>query len=155
MATTRSPAKGGNGSANSDRLSERKPSAIAASEGLRSRPVLVVDDDEATREMLRYLVESAGCSAVTAANGREALEYLRTGTTPCLILLDLMMPVMDGFSFDHELARDLQLSAIPTIVITAFGERATGLARHLSVVQKPLELEQILDLVNEYAAHDG
>jgi len=114
----------------------------------------VVEDDEATREMLRYLVESVGCSVVTAANGLEALEYLRNGIRPCLILLDLMMPIMDGCAFDHELARDLQLSSIPTIVITAFPERATGLARHLSVVQKPVELEVIIALVKQYAAYD-
>jgi CheY-like chemotaxis protein len=116
--------------------------------------VLVVEDDDATREMLRYLVESVGCPVATAANGLEALEQLRSGLTPCLILLDLMMPIMDGCAFDHELARDLQLSSIPTIVVTAFPERATGLARHLDVVQKPVEIDQILALVEEYAAHD-
>jgi CheY-like chemotaxis protein len=114
--------------------------------------VLVIEDDEATREMLRYLIESAGCSVVTAANGLDALEQLRNGLTPGLILLDLMMPIMDGCAFDHELARDLQLSSIPTIVVTAFPERAAGLARHLSVVQKPVEIDQILALVEQYVA---
>lgn len=150
MATTDSHAKPGNGSANSG----RSESAFALEEGTRTRPVLVVEDDDATREMLRYLVESAGCPVATAANGLEALEQLRNGLTPCLILLDLMMPIMDGCAFDHELARDLQLSLIPTIVVTAFPERATGLARHLSVVQKPVEIDQILALVEQYAAHD-
>jgi CheY-like chemotaxis protein len=114
----------------------------------------VVEDDEATREMLRYLVESAGYSVVTASNGREALEHLRTGLAPSLILLDLMMPVMDGCEFDHVVARDLQLSSIPTVVVTAFPERATGLARHLGVMQKPVEIDAVLALVKQYAAHD-
>ena len=150
MATSNSHAKPGNGSGKSG------PSGPASvlDEGIRNHPVLVIEDDEATREMLRYLVESVGCSAVTAANGLEALEQLRNGLTPCLILLDLMMPVMDGCAFDHALARDLQLSSIPTIVVTAFPERATGLARHLSVVQKPVEIAQIVALVEQYAAHD-
>jgi len=143
MATTTSPAKPGNGSATRDHAREDQ-----------DRPVLIVEDDEATREMLRYLVQSTGCSVVTAANGLEALEQLRTGLTPSLILLDLMMPVMDGCAFDHELARDLQLSSIPTIVVTAFPERATGLARHLDVVQKPVDIDQILALVRQYAAYD-
>ena len=143
MATTTSPAKPGNGSATRDHSHEDQ-----------DRPVLVVEDDEATREMLRYLVQSTGCSVVTAANGREALAHLRNGLTPSLILLDLMMPVMDGCAFDHELARDLQLSSIPTIVVTAFPERAGGLARHLNVVQKPVDIDQILALVEQYAAHD-
>jgi len=150
MATTHSPAKPGNGSGKSG----PSGSASGIQEGIRNQPVLVIEDDEATREMLRYLVESAGCSVVTAANGLEALERLRDGLTPCLILLDLMMPIMDGCAFDHELARDLQLSSIPTIVVTAFPERATGLERHLSVVQKPVEIDQILALVGQYAAHD-
>ena len=150
MAPNDSHAKPGNGSANSG----RSGSAFALEEGTRTRPVLVVEDDDATREMLRYLVESVGCPVVTAANGFEALEQLRNGLTPCLILLDLMMPIMDGCAFDHALARDLQLSSIPTIVVTAFPERATGLARHLSIVQKPVEIDQILALVEEYAAHD-
>jgi CheY-like chemotaxis protein len=141
MATTPPSPKPGNGSART----HREP---------RNAPVLVVEDDEATREMLRYLVESTGCSVVTAANGLEALECLRKGVRPSLILLDLMMPVMDGCAFDHELARDLQLSWIPTIVITAFPERAAGLARHNKVVQKPVELDEILALVKQYAAYE-
>jgi len=150
MATTDAHAKPGNGSARSG----ASGSAFALEEGTRNRPLLVVEDDDATREMLRYLVESVGCPVVTAANGLEALEHLRNGLTPCLILLDLMMPVMDGCAFDHELARDLQLSSIPTIVVTAFPERATGLARRLSVMQKPVEIDAVLALVKQYAARD-
>jgi CheY-like chemotaxis protein len=65
-----------------------------------------------------------------------------------------MMPIMDGCAFDHELARDLQLSSIPTIVVTAFPERAAGLARHLSVVQKPVDIDQIVALVKQFAPYD-
>src|SRR5215471_14882885 len=110
-------------------------------------PVLVVEDDEATREMLRYLVTSTGCSAVTAANGREALEYLGRAALPCLILLDLMMPVMDGCALDQQLAADSRFSSIPVVVITAFPERATGLERHLQIIQKPVEISEIINLV--------
>lgn len=146
--------KSGNGSARNDRSGETQGTAFALAEGNPFRPVLVVEDDEATREMLRYLVESEGYAVVTASNGREALEQLHHGLTPSLILLDLMMPVMDGCEFDHALARDLQLSSIPTVVVTAFPERATGLARHLSVMQKPVEIDAVLALVKQYAAHD-
>src|SRR5262245_47070361 len=106
-------------------------------------PVLVVDDDEATREMIRYLVTSTGCSAVGAANGVEALHYLSQAAPPCLIFLDLMMPVMDGCALDHRLAGDVRLSLIPVVVITAFPERAIGLERSLEVIQKPLEIAEI------------
>ena len=153
MATHALPTSG-DGSANSDRSGEIQGTAFALAEGNPIRPVLVVEDDEGTREMLRYLVESAGYPVVTASNGREALEQLSNGLIPSLILLDLMMPVMDGCEFDHALARDLQLSSIPTVVVTAFPERATGLARHLSVMQKPVEIDAVLALVKQYAAHD-
>src|SRR5262249_11482482 len=113
-------------------------------------PVLVVDDDEATREMLRYLVTSTGCTAVTAANGVEALEYLGRAEPPCLILLDLMMPLMDGCDLDQRLAADARFSLIPVIVITAFPERASGLERHLEIIPKPLEIATILNLVINY-----
>ena len=146
-----SHAKPGNGSANADQF---QGSAAVLGEGARNRPVLVVEDDEATREMLRYLAESAGCSVVTAANGLEALDLLRNGVTPSLILLDLMMPLMDGCAFDRELARDLQLARIPTIVVTAFPEMATGLGRHLNVAQKPVDIDEILALLKQYAEHD-
>ena len=146
--------KSGNGSAKHDRPGETGGTAFALAEGNAVRPVLVVEDDEGTREMLRYLVESAGYPVATASNGREALEQLRNGLIPSLILLDLMMPVMDGCEFDHALARDLQLSSIPTVVVTAFPERAAGLARHLSVMQKPVEIDAVLALVKQYAARD-
>lgn len=113
-------------------------------------PVLVVEDDEATREMLRYLVTSTGCSAVTAANGLEALEYLGRAALPCLILLDLMMPVMDGCALDKKLAADARFSSIPVVVVTAFPERATGLERHLKIIQKPVEISEIINLVKSY-----
>jgi CheY-like chemotaxis protein len=151
MAAQHSSGKPGNGSARSPRSHDGSWRGFDLAEAPANGPVLVVEDDEATREMLRYLVESTGCSVVTAANGLEALQCLNNGVRPSLILLDLMMPVMDGCEFDHELARDLQRSSIPTIVITAFPERAAGLARHLSVVQKPVELEEILALVKQYA----
>jgi len=140
---------GGNGSAHHDTESVGLTPDIVFGEACPG-PVLVVDDDEATREMLRYLVASTGCSVVTAANGREALDYLRRALQPCLILLDLMMPVMDGCALDQELAADARLSSIPVIVITAFPERATGLERDLKVVQKPLEIAEIMNLVKAY-----
>ena len=113
--------KSGNGSAKTDRPGETRGTAFALAEGNAVRPVLVVEDDEGTREMLRYLVESAGYPVATASNGREALEQLRNGLIPSLILLDLMMPVMDGWQFRAAQLRDGDLLKIPTVVYSAVG----------------------------------
>jgi hypothetical protein len=80
--------------------------------------VLVVEDDPATRELLRRLLESEGWTAATAENGRVALQAL-TRNTPSLILLDLMMPIMDGCQFATELRKHAAWRSIPVIVLTA------------------------------------
>jgi GAF domain-containing protein/DNA-binding response OmpR family regulator/anti-sigma regulatory factor (Ser/Thr protein kinase) len=84
----------------------------------RDRPVLVVDDDPEVRQLLRRMLESEGYAVGEAENGRVALERLR-GESPSLILLDLMMPEMDGFEFVAELRRHEGWRAIPVVVITA------------------------------------
>jgi CheY-like chemotaxis protein len=84
----------------------------------RDRPVLVVDDDAEVRQLLRRMLESEGFAVVEAENGRVALERLR-GESPSLILLDLMMPEMDGFEFVDEIRRHEGWRAIPVVVITA------------------------------------
>ena len=84
----------------------------------RDLPVLVVDDDADVRELLRRMLESDGYAVVEAENGRAALGALRAGR-PAVILLDLMMPEMDGFEFVAELRRDEAWRTIPVVVITA------------------------------------
>jgi len=84
----------------------------------RDRPVLVVDDDAAVRHLFRRILEPEGYAVVEAENGRVALERLRE-VTPSVILLDLMMPEMDGFDFAAELRRHEVWREIPVIVVTA------------------------------------
>jgi hypothetical protein len=84
----------------------------------RDRPVLIVDDDASLREMLRRVLEREGYVVVEAGDGRQALERVRA-EGPSAILLDLMMPVMDGFEFLVELRREDAWRAIPVIVLTA------------------------------------
>ena len=109
--------------------------------------VLIVDDDESIRETFRFLIESAGYSVVTASNGLEALEHLYKNLDPCLIFLDLMMPVMDGWEVARELASDSKFSSIPTVIITAIpGEFNCG-DRSLEVLRKPIDGNYILKLV--------
>jgi CheY-like chemotaxis protein len=84
----------------------------------RDRPVLVVDDDLTLRQLLRRMLEPEGYAVVEAENGRVALERLRQ-VSPSVILLDLMMPEMDGFEFVAEFRRHEAWRAIPIVVITA------------------------------------
>jgi CheY-like chemotaxis protein len=80
--------------------------------------VLVVDDDEGVRQLLRRMLEPAGYTVAEAENGRVALERLREAV-PGVVLLDLMMPEMDGFEFVTEFRRHEAWRAIPIVVITA------------------------------------
>ena len=84
----------------------------------RDLPVLVVDDDATLRQLLRRMLEPEGYTVVEAENGRVALERLRE-MAPSVILLDLMMPEMDGFEFVAELRRQEKWRGIPVVVITA------------------------------------
>lgn len=82
--------------------------------------VLVVDDDDAVREALEAVLEDAGYTVRSAANGRDALQLLRaTDWPPAVILLDLMMPVMSGWEFRAEQQRDPALAPIPVVVLSA------------------------------------
>ena len=84
----------------------------------RDHPVLIVDDDVEIRQLLRRMLEPEGYAVVEAENGRVALERLQ-GVSPSVILLDLMMPEMDGFEFVAEFRRHEAWRAIPIVVITA------------------------------------
>jgi CheY-like chemotaxis protein len=113
--------------------------------------VLVVEDDFDSREMLRILLESEGYSVMSAADGREALEQL-LAAAPCLIILDLMMPVMNGWEFRAVQTQDPVLAKIPVVVVSADGnvkDKATtlGVAGYL---QKPVQFERLLDLVRQH-----
>ena len=114
--------------------------------------VLVVDDDEDIRESLRDFLEDHGYETSGAGHGREALEQLvGPEIRPCLIILDLMMPVMDGKTFRDEQVRDPLLADIPVIIISAFRDSA-NMARELHVpnhLPKPLNLDLLLEMIQE------
>ena len=116
--------------------------------------VLVVDDDKDLREALRDVLMLEGCEAVCVEDGGEALRLLRAGKRPGLILLDLIMPVMDGWAFRRAMLRDPALAGIPVAVMTAASaQRASGLGA-VTVLQKPLELDTVIDLVQSHCARN-
>jgi CheY-like chemotaxis protein len=97
-------------------------------------PVLVVEDDEAVQHMLRTLLEREGLEVVTASNGREGLERA-DARTPSLVVLDVMMPEVDGFQFVEEARRRAALQHVPIIVLTALELTADDMQRLSSSVQ--------------------
>jgi DNA-binding response OmpR family regulator len=110
-------------------------------------PVLVVEDDQSTRELLAKCLELDGIPVVTASNGREGLERLAR-EEPSLILLDLNMPVMDGEQFRRAQLRDSHFSGIPTILVTAV-HNAAQRAKELGVglLAKPFNLDELVWVV--------
>ena len=117
-------------------------------------PVLVVEDDADAREAMRSMLELHGYPVVTAADGSEALDRLRNGLKPCLILLDLMMPGMDGFQFVNEKRQDPRISAIPVVIYSGHHDAKANAARlgAEGYFQKPVEVESLLKLVERYRA---
>src|ERR1043166_6195918 len=110
-----------------------------------ARPVLIVEDDHDIREVMKVLLESEGHQVVTAANGEEALLVLRTGINPCLILLDLMMPKMDGFQFRRDQLRDAALSRIPVAVYSGHYDPTeyAPFLRAAAYLHKPLDTDTL------------
>ena len=125
--------------------------------GARACEVMVVEDDVAIRETIRELLEEEGLRVVGAANGMEALDRLKVGGAPCVILLDLMMPVMDGWAFRDAQRRDPDLAPIPVLVISADHglDRQVGALGAAGYLAKPFALEELLQAVHRYVATDG
>ncbi len=118
-------------------------------------PVLVVDDDPAFRDGLRVLLETKGHAATTAANGAEALAALRAGLRPCLIVLDLMMPVQNGIQFREEQRRDPRIADIPVVILSARSdsEQYVPLLEAVTHMSKsPLDTDAFMTVVRQHCA---
>jgi CheY-like chemotaxis protein len=113
-----------------------------------SRTLLVVDDDGEYRAILREALEGGGYDVEVAEHGREALDRLHAGFVPDLILLDLRMPVMDGWSFLTELKRTPGLPSIPVVVTTQAGDRVLASAPvSAGYLSKPFEPARLLQTI--------
>jgi CheY-like chemotaxis protein len=115
-----------------------------------SATVLIVEDDIDTREMLGRFLELEGYRVETAENGKLALERLGSGVNACVILLDLMMPVMDGWQFRQEQARNAELADIPVIVVSAAGRERIQKIDADAYLSKPVDLEELLGCVTQF-----
>jgi CheY-like chemotaxis protein len=120
-------------------------------------PVLIVDDDRDIRELLAETLENHGFSVLVAAHGGEALEIVRRmDVPPKMILLDLMMPVMDGYAFLDARRDDPRLLRVPVAVVTA-GDRIdlARLSAEAEIVPKPIDVPRLLELLDGCGGESG
>ncbi|WP_437533453.1 response regulator [Sorangium sp. So ce726] len=112
--------------------------------------ILVVEDDLDIRSILTQLLVFEGYDVEEAADGAEALALLRRDVPPALILLDLMMPIMDGWQLRAELQRDPALASIPVVIVSADVrvEQEASRLRVAGLLKKPLQIEPLLELVH-------
>jgi len=114
-------------------------------------PVLLIDDDDALRTSLREFLELEGFAVVTASDGQKALDLLSGGELPALILLDFMMPVMNGIQFLAVKRREPRLRNIPVVMLSAWTRDWPGQAMGVEhVLSKPIDPERLLALINRY-----
>ena len=115
----------------------------------KEHKILVVDDDADIREVLSDVLRELGHDVVTASNGLQALEILRQGALPCMVLLDLMMPVMDGYLFLEAQRGDPALASIPVTVITAGRQIDWDRLAGATLVTKPIRLPALLSIIQK------
>ena len=123
--------------------SDERPSAD-------SKLVLIVDDEQDLLDVTSFVLESEGFRVQTAKNGAEALEILRSGTQPELVLLDMMMPVMNGWEFLETIARTPALRSIPVVVLTAAG--TTSIPGAAEILRKPFDLGMLVTVVERHSS---
>ena len=114
--------------------------------------VFIIEDDVDTREMLGKFLELEGYHVETASNGQQALQRFNDGASACVIVLDLMMPVMDGWQFRSKQVSDAALASIPVIVVSAAGKDRISDIEADAYLSKPVDLERLLAEVTQYCS---
>ena len=115
--------------------------------------VLIVDDDPDLLEATSFVLEGEGFGVETAKHGKEALERLHAGKLPGVVLLDLMMPVMNGYQFLKEVAKAPSLREIPIVMLSAAAPAEVPGA--VEVLRKPVEFGLLIEVVERYVHRAG
>lgn len=113
--------------------------------------IVIIEDDVDLRETMKELLEIEGFTVVTAENGREGMKLIEHDVTPCLILLDMMMPVMNGWEFLDTMQRERQaLLAETRVAVVSAAADMTDVQRQYgcSVLRKPVNVEQLFALAH-------
>jgi CheY-like chemotaxis protein len=111
--------------------------------------IMVVDDHEDARELLSMVLSLEGYDPITAENGLVALHLARQDR-PCLILLDIMMPVLDGLGFRKAQLGDPEIASIPVVCLSAITNQAVKDQLEAECLSKPVDIEQLLGLVRRH-----
>jgi CheY-like chemotaxis protein len=113
---------------------------------------MVVDDDDAIREALQDVLSDEGYEVIGASDGQQALDYLNTDKRPNAIMVDLWMPVMDGWKFLDAMLADARFSSIPLVVLTAARDQRARALCVAEVLTKPVQLNQVLGVLERLTA---
>ena len=116
----------------------------------RPTQILIVEDSPDIREVTAEICHCAGLSTALACNGEEALRFLADHPAPRVILLDLMMPVMDGTEFRRRQLALPELARIPVVVLTAAITRPAREFAGVPMLRKPIEIDTLLDTLRRY-----
>jgi CheY-like chemotaxis protein len=110
------------------------------------KSILVIEDNKEIQDSLKMALEIEGYNVSIANNGKEGMEQLGKIPTPCMILLDLMMPVMNGWEFVEIISKDIMFSSIPIVVVSAFGDKQVT-PKTNGYIQKPIDLDSLLNTI--------
>jgi CheY-like chemotaxis protein len=117
----------------------------------KAHSILLVEDDDFIRQEISEALEDEGYQVSTAAHGKEALAILAEGTRPSVVLLDLMMPVMNGWEFLKAFKKEDRFTGIPVVILSAFADRATIIGGDaISVLRKPINLNALFSVLDEH-----
>jgi CheY-like chemotaxis protein len=133
-------------------LRERTKVSVSEEATAKRCLVAIIEDDTEFRDMLRELLEEERYDVVALSNGAEALETLRGDTLPNVILLDVSMPVMDGFDFLRFRNDDPQLAAVPVVLVTNAKPHERPTIGVNDVVRKPIDIDEILFAIKRYCS---
>lgn len=111
--------------------------------------ILVVEDDDDIRSVILDLLESEGYYTMAATNGKEALDILNKSPKPCLVLLDMMMPIMNGREFLDIVMKDSMLAPLPVLIVSAIAD-ASNSKGSVGFLKKPIDIDVILEVVGQY-----
>ena len=114
----------------------------------RSKEVLIVEDDPDIQDNLRILLEFEGYQVHSVANGAEALQYFESGHLPALVLLDLMMPIMNGWEFLTACQKDPRFAKIPVVVLSAIANKDIAYGA-TDFLRKPVSLDALLEKLDK------
>jgi CheY-like chemotaxis protein len=131
---------------------ERTKLSVSEEEAAKRCLVAIIEDDREFRDMLRELLEEEQYRVVALSNGAEALETLRGDTLPNVILLDVSMPVMDGFDFLRFRNDDPELAAVPVVLVTNAKPHERPTIGVNDVVRKPIDIDEILFAIKRYCS---